>query len=399
MRKYKLFGDEAILTPLAQWIMDENIERLEEELTSGNLKINDEFEVTKYIGEAPLTLALYGNKRKVIDWLLEHKVDLNDSKNPGINMACSSSDIDIIERLIDMGMKFQNTCSKEYQEPVDQEFSDSDNHYEEDSDGGYTRENLKDIDQCISKAIYGNRIDVIRLLIKKGYDIKKNGKILRQAVFNKQYEVIDILIDNGIDVNFCIPDMVFPYNSTPVHIATSNNDIELVKKLVNKGADVLIKDEYGCRPFTCAYEKNLSELIEYLKGIEPDYLHDKDYLVNELYKKNYTLPKRLMTIIYNANNDKESLTFKTTDENEFVNIIRFHSIITIKEIKFNKLLFLDLLSYTDDYDNCGFFCWNQAENCLSHLDFEMGECVNLCTFDEFDSCLDNLGATIDKIFE
>ncbi|OWB79831.1 hypothetical protein B5S32_g4070 [[Candida] boidinii] len=390
MSKYKLFGDNAILTPLAQWIMDENIEKLEEELKSGNFKINDEFEVTKYIDETPLTLCLYANKRKVLDWLLEHKVDLNDSKNPGINMACSSSDIDIVERLIDMGMRFQNTNSERNQESGDEE---------DDDNSVYTGENLKSIDQCISKAIYGDRIDVINLLIRKGYDIKKNGKILRQAVFNKQYEIIDILIDNGIDVNFCIPDMVFPYNSTPVHIATSKNDIELVKKLVNKGANVLIKDEYGCRPFTCAYENNFSELIDYLRSIEPNYLHDKDYLVTELKKKNYTLPKKLMEIIYNKNNDVESLTYKTKDENEFVNIIRFHSIITIKEIKFNNLLFLDLLSYTDDYDNCGFFCWNQRENCLCHLDFEMDECVNLCTFDEFDSCLDDLDATIDKIFQ
>ncbi|GMF04297.1 unnamed protein product [[Candida] boidinii] len=191
-------------------------------------------------------------------------------------------------------MRFQNTNSERNQESGDEE---------DDDNSVYTGENLKSIDQCISKAIYGDRIDVINLLIRKGYDIKKNGKILRQAVFNKQYEIIDILIDNGIDVNFCIPDMVFPYNSTPVHIATSKNDIELVKKLVNKGANVLIKDEYGCRPFTCAYENNFSELIDYLRSIEPNYLHDKDYLVTELKKKNYTLPKKLMEIIYNKNND------------------------------------------------------------------------------------------------
>ncbi|GMF08422.1 unnamed protein product [[Candida] boidinii] len=125
MSKYKLFGDNAILTPLAQWIMDENIEKLEEELKSGNFKINDEFEVTKYIDETPLTLCLYANKRKVLDWLLEHKVDLNDSKNPGINMACSSSDIDIVERLIDMEMRFQNTNSERNQESGDEEDDDN----------------------------------------------------------------------------------------------------------------------------------------------------------------------------------------------------------------------------------------------------------------------------------
>ena len=61
----KLFGPTAELTDLAQLIMSEDIDALETKLISG-FDINAEFNITKYIDETPIILALCENKLKVI---------------------------------------------------------------------------------------------------------------------------------------------------------------------------------------------------------------------------------------------------------------------------------------------------------------------------------------------
>ncbi len=351
----KLFGPKDKLTELAELIMSENIEKLEHEFSNG-LNINAIFNIAEYIDELPITLALYENKKKVIEWLILKKVELNDKDNPSILMACSSCDMETIKLLIENGAKVNAKHSN-----------------------GKT---------AMNDALYGNNFDAISLLIENGYDLKNDGDSFRQAVSNKQHDAVKIFLNYGIDVNFCKPDMVYPCNSTPVHIAAQNNDLETVKLLVQKGADVKVKDKYGERPYNCAVANKNKKMIAFIKSLEPEQWHNEEQKLTDL--KSYKLPKQLIELIRSKNRKIEC------KENNQLDYIIFNSLINIKEVKWNKYKFLDLLSEVDNYSSEGFLVWYPKKKCFASADYEHEEFKELCNIKEF---FENPSKQIDKIFE
>jgi uncharacterized protein len=351
----KLFGPSAKLTALAQLIMSENIEALEN-LYSKGFDINAVFEITDYINEPPIILALCENKKKVIQWLLSKNVNLNDKENPAILMACSNGDIEMVKLLIARGA---NVNAKH-----------------------------KTGKTAMNDALYGNNYAVIALLIENGYDLKKDGVSLRQAVSARQKQAVKIFLDNDVDVNFCIPDIVFPYNSTPVHIAAQNNDLETVKLLVEKGADLTIKDNYGERPYHCAVENGNEEMKAFIKSLEPEKWHNEEQRLIDL--KAYKMPNELLEILRSENRRIEM------PENEHIKAITFNALLDVKEVNWEKRKFLDLLSYADNYGHEGLLVWYPKKKCLAFADYEHGEFKELCNIKAF---LENPSKQIDQIFE
>jgi len=70
----------------------------------------------------------------------------------------------------------------------------------------------------------------------------------------KRQETSPDVLDYGADINYHEYEMVFTQQETPVMVATQRNSIDLVKWLVEKGADITIKSKvwgktiYNCSP-------------------------------------------------------------------------------------------------------------------------------------------------------
>lgn len=351
----KLFGPTADLSDIAKLIMAEDIDALEKLITQG-LDINEKIEITEYVRETPIILSLCKNKYKVLDWLLSKNVELNDKDNPSILMACSNCRPQIVKHLIDKGA---NVNAKHRI--------------------GKT---------AMSDALYGGNYENVSLLLESGYDMSKDGQSLRQAVSSHQIPAIEIFIKNGVDVNFCKPDMVYPYNSTPVHIAADNNDLDIVKLLVENGADVTVKDSYGERPYNCAVKNKNEEMMTYIKSLEPERWHNEEQKLADL--KKYKIPEKLLAIIRSENRRFEF------PENDNVKYIVFNSLLELKEVNWNKRKFVDLLSEVDNYWNDGFLVWFPKKKCLAFADYEHEEFKELCNLKDF---LANPESQINKIFE
>ncbi|WP_300597958.1 ankyrin repeat domain-containing protein [Niabella sp.] len=351
----KLFGPNAELTEIAQQIMAEDIAALERKATGG-WNINQKIQITKWVAETPLTLALSEKKKKVLDWLLLKKVALNDKEHPAIVTACSGGDLKTVKRLIEDGadVNARNKISK----------------------------------SAMGAALYGNHYNLIPVLIGAGYDLKHDGSSLRQAVSNRQYKAIALLLDHRVDVNFCKPDMVYPYNSTPVHIAAKQNDMETVKLLVAHGADVTVKDHYGERPYNCAVANQNEEMKAFLKALEPERWHDEEQRLEEL--KSYKLPEALLKVLRSADRRWE------LPGNENVRFIEFNTLLEVKEVHWMKHKFLDLLSAVDNYSSDGFLVWYPKKKCFAFADYEHQEFKELCSVKEFFA---GPSTQIDKIFE
>jgi len=91
-------------------------------------------------------------------------------------------------------------------------------------------------------------------MIRNGVDLSKKSPSGKQLIHNlansydKRYiannlDSIEILIDNGVDVN-----AIANNGSTPLHQAIVGGNFEAIKKLVELGADLTIKDKYNRTP-------------------------------------------------------------------------------------------------------------------------------------------------------
>ena len=83
------------------------------------------------------------------------------------------------------------------------------------------------------------------------------------------YKLADYLIAHGSDVNYCEPNMVYPYNASPLQVAASRGHLELVKRFIELGADLSYKDKYGERAYHYALRNKQKAVAEYIKSVEP----------------------------------------------------------------------------------------------------------------------------------
>lgn len=84
--------------------------------------------------------------------------------------------------------------------------------------------------------------------------------LLRDAIENKHTAVTKLLLTNGSKVN---SKNKKPSN-TPLHFAAINGDIEIVKMLLDRGANIDAKNQYGRTPLHNAIENKKMEITELL---------------------------------------------------------------------------------------------------------------------------------------
>lgn len=351
MNRYKLFGDNAQLTPIAKMIMEEDITGLEATLGK-KWTPNKPFEMTRYINELAITLALIENKLDIIDYLLEKKANLNHSKSPSIVTAAFNCSINTLEKLLTSGAKL---------DAVD---AVGKNAY--------------------SAALYSNRYDLLDFLFNKG--LKVDGVILRQAVFQRQIEAVSFFLAKGVDPNLRKANMVFPYNPTAITIAAKNDDLTMVELLLAHGADVTLSDDYGNRPYLCAIKNNNEALAALLKAQEPSDWHDINKRIEQF--KSWGMPENMVTFL--SGEDK-----KLSINNEDVSWLVFADICHTKEVTFDNKLYIDLVKDLDNYGADGFLTWSVNDKILVYLDYEHKEIIPLGDWDVF---MQNPEAEVMRIF-
>ena len=89
---------------------------------------------------------------------------------------------------------------------------------------------------------------------------------LAVAVWENRLQIAIALLDRGANVNaFSSGELV----CTPLHLAAADNNVEIVKLLVERGADLRLKDSiYDCTALDWAEEKGLQKAIALLKQLE-----------------------------------------------------------------------------------------------------------------------------------
>ncbi|MDD5326918.1 MAG: ankyrin repeat domain-containing protein [Phycisphaerae bacterium] len=86
-----------------------------------------------------------------------------------------------------------------------------------------------------------------------------NTTPLHYATSSGQIEMVKFLIEKGADVN-----AGYPQKPTPLHLAALQGHLEVAEMLINKGAEVNAKDNFGFTPLFLATEKGSKDMVELL---------------------------------------------------------------------------------------------------------------------------------------
>lgn len=236
-------------------------------------------------------------------------------------------------------------------------------------------------------AYYDKCYNAMSVLKDLGLSIDKyGGESFRSAASNGDFKSVEFFYNNGVDINFNEPDMVFPYASTAVIEAARHNNFDMVKWLVERGADITIADRYGDRPYTCAIKNKNTQMAEYLKQLEPAHWHNEQEKLRHL--SQYKLPKEMIDFLMG---DNLRLDFP---DGRNVRYICFYPFIDIVELKWKGKKLLSLVQEVDDY---GFMIvWSKKEKKVCYLDTEHEEFIVLCTWKEF---ITKAGYYINGVFE
>ena len=354
MIEIKDIGSYDSIPELASYVIDENINMLDKELSKG-LDLDEEIKLSKYTSLSPLALALIMNKAKSVEWLVEKGANLNDEDNPSFLLAVRYCDEPMIRYLISKGAKTDVF-------------------------------NMVDTD-AFEQALYGGKIENLALIDELGHSVKKyGGPAFRKAVSEANYEVVDFFIDRGVDINFNRPDDVYSFSPTPLCVAARYVDLKMCKYLVNRGADVTITEKDGMRPYSIAVEKGDMEMADYFKALEPEDFHNIKNKLDEL--KAYKLPKPLLEFLQG-----DKLRFELEDCD--FDYIEFFPLIETIPMKIGRSKLLRISKSTGDYDHF-YIVWNPKSKKIAAYDLEHEELYDLCSFKDF---MEDISTYLQKVID
>lgn len=219
MYKIEYIGSWKSIPEAAAAIYDSDIPKLEAMLQNG-LNLNGPIQFSEHIKLMPLEIAVFQNNVPMIHFLLEHGADSDlAEEGPILLTAVRCCKPDVVMLFAKQVAKLSSDKKR----------------------------------RAFEEVRWGNRPENIPVLEQVGITVAEfGGDAFRSAVSDGNRELAQLLLEKGADIDYHKPDMVFPYASTPVTEAARSNDFDMVRWLVENGADIKIADKYGDRPYTIA---------------------------------------------------------------------------------------------------------------------------------------------------
>ena len=112
-------------------------------------------------------------------------------------------------------------------------------------------------------ACYRGNIEVAKFLITNGADlnyVSDNGTCLMACVFKSEFQLVDELIKKSVNL-----DLTDVNGITALMLGVQFKNVEMVKKLVNAGANKALKSKQEKTAFEYAVFSNNEEIINLLK--------------------------------------------------------------------------------------------------------------------------------------
>lgn len=292
----------------------------------------------------PLEVALYLNKKDIIKYLFDNNASHKGKFHPKpIEIAVRCCDAETVRM-------FQNDLESMDEEKKAELLKTA-------FWGDYTAENIDALESLgITIAKYG-------------------GLMLRYSAFNNDIETVRLFLKKGADINYHKADSVFNDTSTPILEAVRCSNLEIVRLLIEYGADTSIKNKCGERPYSLAVKNGSREIIEFLARYEAEDLHNNIDSKNTALQK-YTLPYSLVDFLKGG-----KLKIKFTND-KYCKFIRFYSYLDTVEKKWKRKKVLSLVAEVDNYSSVD-IVWQPDKQMICAIDEEHCTFTPLASWEEF----------------
>ena len=227
--------------------------------------LNPNMSITTYDYSRPLIIwAFENNDMTLVSTLIEKGAQLEGNNFSAIDMALGNNQLDILKLMIEKGINMDNPRT------------------------------VIDNESILLWALKNNQLDIAKLLIEKGSKIDKgtsNSRPLDYIITNKLEDLIKLAIEHGFDVNSFIDsnssetliswsiangkkdlllfllenggdvNKVYKNGWTALMMAAQRNDLEMVKLLLEKKADINMKNDEGKKASFYASSKEMKKLL------------------------------------------------------------------------------------------------------------------------------------------
>jgi ankyrin repeat protein len=252
--------------------VEEEHENIVKFLVEKGVDLNDTgssyIEYEEFHKTALMIAATKGNMG-IVSYLIEKGAELDwagyNEETP-LHCAAESGHFEIVKFLVEKGA---NICHQDsyYKTPVSMAAASGHTNIVK-----YLLDKLpkksKDREDIMWDAFYEaalyDRKETLDYLEEKGIDLNKHNierevTMLHEATKRKNHNVIRCLVERGANIN--VKDK---FENTPLHIATENGDRETMTLLLNLGADINAQGEFKYAPIHTAIHIESLELVRFL---------------------------------------------------------------------------------------------------------------------------------------
>ncbi|XP_065224861.1 uncharacterized protein LOC135848789 [Planococcus citri] len=263
-----LFHNTSVISPLFLAV-EAGLEDIVEILIANGADVNGE-------NGKPLLQAVQKNHKGILKILLQNKGTIDFKSDDGhslLHIAAIMGHKDIVKVLIENGIDVNATSCFDIT-PLNLA---SRLGHEEIAEilirNNANVNNIVNFDGStpLHSAAVGGHANIIKLLLQNGAKMLKNGKnrsALEFAVAYRHLDVVKILLQHKT-VNLNAKGNA---DWTILHIASQEDNLEIVKYLVSKGCNIHAKNSSGSKPIHIAAREGLKDIVEFFlsKGLKVD---------------------------------------------------------------------------------------------------------------------------------
>ncbi len=193
-----------------------------------------------------------------------------------------------------------------------------------------------------------------------------------EYILNSDIENLEKELKNGWDINKEIFIEEFAI-ITPLEIALQCNNEKVINWLIEKGADITIKNRFGERPYSIAVLNKNQEMINYIKSLEPEDFHNEEARKSII--KKYKLPKDMVEFF---NKGDLKIEFSENIDSKYIEFWKLEDTV---EMTWKRKKYLSLVK---DLENYWFhFLWYPKEKNIYIFDAEHEEIFKIGEWNYF----------------
>lgn len=144
--------------------------------------------------------------------------------------------------------------------------------------------------------VFGKRYENLQALADLGLDPIGHGKsAFLLGIEDDDYVVVNFFLDQGLDPNYRWEYGDYGWGITPLELAVRLGDLAMVKHLLERGAEINLRNTTGMQAYHAALEEGQPEILEYLQN-HPEFEPVEDKIQRQELS-NFFMPRSLLRFL------------------------------------------------------------------------------------------------------